>query len=107
MSTKPKYKENFPLFDELAPMIPEECREEVRKTMQLLENVWRDDLCKATIVMITKGKRKAYKKSRVMRTMFAKVITIIEGPSPDLSLTSTKLSTSAGRGVVTDNNKNR
>ena len=46
--------------------------------MQLLENVWRDDLCKATIVMITKGKRKAYKKSRVMRTMFGKVITIIE-----------------------------
>ena len=78
MSTTPKYKENFPLFDELAPMIPAECREEVRQTMQLLENVWRDDLCKATIVMITKGKRKAYKKSRVMRTKFAKVITIIE-----------------------------
>ena len=78
MATKPKYKENFPLFDELAPMIPQECREEVRQTMQLLENVWRDDLCKATIVMITKGKRKAYKKSRVMRTMFAKVIAIIE-----------------------------
>ena len=97
--TTPKYKENFPLFDELAPMIPEECREEVRKTMQLLENVWRDDLCKATIVMITKGKPKAYKKSRVMRTMFGKVITSIEGPSPDLSL--------IGRGVVTDNNKNR
>ena len=78
MSTKPKYKENFPLFDQLAPMIPQECREEVKQTMQLLENVWRDDLCKATIVMITKGKRKAYKKSRVMRTMFAKVIAIIE-----------------------------
>ena len=74
----PKYKENFPLFDELEPMIPQECREEVKQTMQLLENVWRDDLCKATIVMITKGKRKAYKKSRVMRTMFAKVIAIIE-----------------------------
>ena len=74
----PKYKENFPLFDELAPMLPPECREQVKQTMQLLENVWRDDLCKATIVMITKGKRKAYKKSRVMRTMFAKVIAIIE-----------------------------
>ena len=94
-----KYKENFPLFDQLAPMIPTECREEVRKTMNLLENVWRDDLCKATIVLLTKGKRKPYKKSRVMRTMFAKVISIIEGPSPDLSL--------IGRGVVTDNNKNR
>ena len=78
MATKPKYKENFPMFDQLAPMIPAECRKEVRETMQLQENVWRDDLCKATIVMITKGKRKAYKKSRVMRTMFAKVITIIE-----------------------------
>ena len=78
MVTKPKYKENFLMFDELAPMLPTECYEEVRKTMQLLENVWRDDLCKATIVMITKGKRKAYKKSRVMRTMFAKVIAIIE-----------------------------
>ena len=55
----PKYKENFPLFDELAPMLPPECRKEVRETMQLQENVWRDDLCKATIVMITKGKRKA------------------------------------------------
>ena len=75
--TKPKHKENFPLFDELAPMLPTECREEVRKAMNMLENVWRDDLCKATIVMITKGKRKAYKKSRVMRTMFAKVIAII------------------------------
>ena len=81
MSTKPKYQENFPLFDELAPMIPEECRDEVRQTMQLLENVWRDDLCKATIVMITKGKRKAYKKSRVMRTMFGKVIkTLSDSP---------------------------
>ena len=81
MATKPKYKENFPLFDELAPMIPAECREEVRQTMQLLENVWRDDLCKATIVMITKGKRKAYKKSRGMRTMFAKVIkTLSDSP---------------------------
>ena len=78
MATKPKYKENFPLFDELAPMLPTECSEEVKQTMQLLENVWRDDLCKATIVMITKGKQKAYKKSRVMRTMFAKVITSIE-----------------------------
>ncbi len=75
----PKYKENFPLFDQLAPMIPQECREEVRKTMQLLENVWRDDLCKATIRYVKKGKRKAYKKSRVMRMMYAKVITIIEG----------------------------
>ncbi len=79
MNKNPQNKEDFPLFDQLAPMIPAECREEVRKTMQQLENVWRDDLCKATIVMITKGKRKAYKKSRVMRTMFAKVITIIEG----------------------------
>ena len=78
MATKPKYKENFPLFDQLAPMIPQECRKEVRETMQLQENVWRDDLCKTTIVMITKGKRKAYKKSRVMRTMFAKVVKIIE-----------------------------
>ena len=78
MATKPKYNENFPLFDQLAPMIPLECREEVRQTMHLLENEWRDDLCKATIVMITKGKRKAYKKSRVMRTMFAKVVAIIE-----------------------------
>ena len=94
-----KYKENFPLFDKLAPMIPKDCREEVCETMQLLENVWRDDLCKATIVMITKGKRKAYEESRVMRTLFSKVITIIEGPSPDLS--------PIGRGVVTDNNKNR
>ena len=74
----PKYKENFPLFDELAPMLPPECREEVKQTMQLLENVWRDDLCKATIVMITKGNRKACQQSRVMRTMFAKVITSIE-----------------------------
>ena len=74
----PKYKEKFPLFHELAPMIPQECREEVRETMNLLENEWRDDLCKATIVMVTKGKRKAYKKSRVMRTMFAKVIKVIE-----------------------------
>ena len=74
MSKTPKCKENFPLFDELAPMLAAECREEVRKTMQLLENAWRDDLCKATIVMITKGKRKVYKKSRVMRTMFSKVI---------------------------------
>lgn len=39
MATKPKYKENFPMFDQLAPMIPLECREEVRQTMQLLENV--------------------------------------------------------------------
>ena len=78
MSTKPKYKENFPLFDELAPMILEECREEVRKTMQQLENVWRDDLCKATLRYVKKGKRKAYEKSRVMRTMFAKVVAIIE-----------------------------
>ena len=78
MAIKPKYKENFPLFDQLAPMIPQECRKEVCETMQLLENVWCDDLCKTTIVMITKGKRKAYKKSRVMRTMFAKVIAIIE-----------------------------
>lgn len=78
MARTNNYRKNFPLFDELAPMIPEECREEVRKTMQLLENVWRDDLCKATIVMITKGKRKAYKKSRVMRTMFANVVAIIE-----------------------------
>ena len=31
--------------------------------------------------MITKGKRKAYKKSRVMRTMFAKVIkTLSDSP---------------------------
>ena len=74
MSTTPKYKENFPMFDKLAPMIPEECREEVRKTMNLLENVWRDDLCRATIVMITKGKRKAYKKSRVMRRLFEKIV---------------------------------
>ena len=78
MAYKPNYKSRFPLFDELAPMLPPECREEVRGTMNLLENVWRDDLCKATIVMITKGKRKAYKKSRVMRMMFAKVVAIIE-----------------------------
>ena len=78
MARTNNYRKNFPLFDQLAPMIPTECREEVRKTMNLLENVWRDDLCKATIVMITKGKRKAYKKSRVMRTLFSKVITIIE-----------------------------
>ena len=74
----PKYKEIFPLFEELAPLIPAECREEVKQTMLLLENVWRDDLCKATIKWLTKGKRKEYKASRVMRTMFAKVITIIE-----------------------------
>ena len=78
MARTNNYRKNFPLFDELAPMLPTECREEVRQTMNLLENVWRDDLCKATIVMITKGKRKAYKKSRVMRTMFAKVVAIIE-----------------------------
>ncbi len=78
MNKNPKNKEDFPLFDQLAPMIPQECREEVRKTMQQLENVWRDDLCKATIRYVKKGKRKAYEKSRVMRTMFAKVITIIE-----------------------------
>lgn len=69
------------MFDKLAPMIPQECREEVRQTMQLLENVWRDDLCKATIVMITKGRRKPYKKSRVMRRMFGRVIAIIENSS--------------------------
>lgn len=74
MSKKPKYKSEFPLFAELAPMIPKECREKVRKTMNLLENVWRDDLCKATIVLVTKGKRKEYRKSKVMRVMFAKVI---------------------------------
>ena len=67
-----------PMFYRLAPMLPPVCREQVRQTMQLLKDEWRDDLCKATIVMITKGKRKAYKKSRVMRTMFAKVIAIIE-----------------------------
>lgn len=78
MANKPKYKENFPLFDELAPLIPEECREEVRETMNLLENEWRDDLCKATIKWLTTGKRKPYKKSRVMRLMFKKVIIIID-----------------------------
>ena len=77
-ATPTRRRTDFPEFDRLAPMLPPVCREEVKQTMQLLENVWRDDLCKATIVMITKGKRKAYKKSRVMRTMFAKVITIIE-----------------------------
>lgn len=81
MATKPKYKENFPMFDQLAPMIPAECREEVRKTMNLLENVWRDDLCKATIRYVKTGKRKEYKKSRVMRTMFGKVITAITNNS--------------------------
>lgn len=77
-ATPTRRRTDFPEFDRLAPMLPPVCREEVKQTMQLLENVWRDDLCKATIVMITKGKRKAYKKSRVMRTMFAKVIAIIE-----------------------------
>ena len=77
-ATPTRRRTDFPEFDRLAPMLPPVCREQVRQTMQLLENVWRDDLCKATIVMITKGKRKAYKKSRVMRTMFAKVIAIIE-----------------------------
>ena len=74
----PKYKENFPLFDELAQMLPPVCREQVRQTMQLLKDEWRDDLCRATIVMMTKGRRKPYRRSRVMRTMFAKVIAIIE-----------------------------
>ena len=77
-ATPTRRRTDFPEFDRLVPMLPPVCREEVKQTMQLLENVWRDDLCKATIVMITKGKRKAYKKSRVMRTMFAKVIAIIE-----------------------------
>ena len=77
-ATPTRRRTDFPEFDRLAPMLPPVCREEVKQTMQLLENVWRDDLCKATIVMITKGKRKAYKKSRVMRTMFAKVVKIIE-----------------------------
>ena len=81
MANEPKYNANFPMFDKLAPMIPQECREEVRQTMQLLENVWRDDLCKATIVIITKGRRKPYKKSRVMRRMFGRVIAIIENSS--------------------------
>ena len=65
------------MFEELAPMLPAECRGEVLGIMNMLENVWRNDLCKATIVMIKKGKRKGYKKSRVMRTLFAKVINII------------------------------
>ena len=73
----PKYKENFPLFDQLAPMIPQECREQVRQTMQLLKDEWRDDLCRATIVMMTKGRRKPYRRSRVMRTMMGRVAVII------------------------------
>lgn len=77
-ATPTRRRTDFPEFDRLAPMLPPVCREQVRQTMQLLKDEWRDDLCKATIVMITKGKRKAYKKSRVMRTMFAKVIAIIE-----------------------------
>ena len=35
--------------------------------------------------MITKGKRKAYKKSSVMRTRVAKVITIIENSNNKLT----------------------
>ena len=77
-ATPTRRRTDFPEFDRLVPMLPPVCREQVRQTMQLLKDEWRDDLCKATIVMITKGKRKAYKKSRVMRTMFAKVIAIIE-----------------------------
>lgn len=79
MANKRKCKSSFGLFDELAPMIPEECHDEVRKTMNVLETEWRDDLCRASIVMIAQGKRKEYKKSKVMRTLFAKVIAIIEG----------------------------
>ena len=70
------------MFDKLAPLIPQECREEVKQTMNLLENVWRDDLCKATIVLIKKGKRKEYRKSRVMRGLFARVIkTLSDSPT--------------------------
>ncbi len=70
------------MFDKLAPLIPQECREEVKQTMLLLENVWRDDLCKATIVLIKKGKRKEYRKSRVMRGLFARVIkTLSDSPT--------------------------
>ena len=77
-ATPTRRRTDFPEFDRLAPMLPPVCREQVRQTMQLLKDEWRDDLCRATIVMMTKGRRKAYKKSRVMRTMFAKVIAIIE-----------------------------
>ena len=77
-ATPTRRRTDFPEFDRLAPMLPPVCREQVRQTMQLLKDEWRDDLCRATIVMMTKGRRKAYKKSRVMRTMFAKVIAIIK-----------------------------
>ena len=76
-ATPTRRRTDFPEFDRLVPMLPPVCREEVKQTMQLLENVWRDDLCKATIVMITKGKRKAYRRSRVMRTMMGRVAVII------------------------------
>ena len=77
-ATPTRRRTDFPEFDRLAPMLPPVCREQVRQTMQLLKDEWRDDLCKATIVMMTKGRRKPYRRSRVMRTMFAKVIAIIE-----------------------------
>ena len=77
-ATPTRRRTDFPEFDRLVPMLPPVCREQVRQTMQLLKDEWRDDLCRATIVMMTKGRRKPYRRSRVMRTMFAKVIAIIE-----------------------------
>ena len=77
-ATPTRRRTDFPEFDRLVPMLPPVCREQVRQTMQLLKDEWRDDLCRATIVMMTKGRRTPYRRSRVMRTMFAKVIAIIE-----------------------------
>lgn len=82
----PKHKKNFPMFEELAAMIPEECHKDVRQTMLLLENVWRDDLCTATIMWLKKGKRKEYKKSRVMRKFFSRIIAIIESGESQITV---------------------
>ena len=76
-ATPTRRRTDFPEFDRLAPMLPPVCREQVRQTMQLLKDEWRDDLCKATIVMMTKGRRKPYRRSRVMRTMMGRVAVII------------------------------
>ena len=69
-----KYKDGFPLFEKLAPLLPKECRKKVLEILNLLENVWRNDLCKAVITWLTKGKLKQYKKSRVMRRLFEKIV---------------------------------
>lgn len=94
MEKKTRCKDGFPLFEKLAPLLPKECRKKVLDTLNLLENVWRNDLCKAVITWLTKGKLKQYKKSRVMRRLFEKIV-------------KTLPSSLKGRGLAADENSNR